>query len=44
LRWQEVLGEAVTLATFDRELWNAGAAAGLRVWPRSASRPDLAYG
>jgi hypothetical protein len=33
LFWQETLGEPVTLATFDRQLWQAGAAAGLEVWP-----------
>jgi predicted nucleic acid-binding protein len=33
LYWQESLGEPVTLATFDRELWRAGQAAGLAVWP-----------
>ncbi|HEV3052141.1 MAG TPA: type II toxin-antitoxin system VapC family toxin [Longimicrobium sp.] len=33
LRWQTLLNEPVTLATFDRELWNAAGAAGLQVWP-----------
>ena len=33
LYWQETLGEPVTLATFDRELWRAGQQAGLAVWP-----------
>jgi predicted nucleic acid-binding protein len=31
--WQELLDEPVTLATFDRELWNAAANVGLDVWP-----------
>ena len=31
--WQSSLGEAVTLAAFDRQLWSAGAAVGLDVWP-----------
>jgi predicted nucleic acid-binding protein len=31
--WQSSLGEAVTLATYDRQLWQAGGAAGLVVWP-----------
>jgi hypothetical protein len=31
--WQASLGEPVTLATFDRQLWRAGTAAGLRMWP-----------
>ena len=32
LYWQESLREPVTLATFDRELWRAGQAAGVEVW------------
>ena len=31
--WQSSLGKPVTLAAFDRQLWEAGAAAGLAVWP-----------
>lgn len=31
--WQTALGEPVTLATFDRQLWQAGATVGLAVWP-----------
>ena len=31
--WQDVLGEEVTLATFDRRLWEAGKAVGLRAFP-----------
>jgi predicted nucleic acid-binding protein len=31
--WQETLGESVVLATFDRELWKSGPAAGVAVWP-----------
>ena len=33
LLWQEALGEKVTLATFDRDLWTAGRKAGMDVWP-----------
>ena len=33
LTWQESLGLAVTLATFDRQLWEAGPTAGIQVWP-----------
>jgi predicted nucleic acid-binding protein len=33
LLWQEGLGEAVTLATFDRQLWEAARAQGLAVFP-----------
>lgn len=35
LYWQESLRQRVVLATFDRELWRAGEAAGLSVWPSS---------
>lgn len=35
--WQEGLDMAVTLATFDRPLWLAGANAGLLVWPTDSS-------
>ncbi len=31
--WQSSLGEPVTLATFDRELWLAASQAGLAAWP-----------
>ncbi len=33
LAWQELLGKAVLMATFDRQLWQAAQAAGLAVWP-----------
>jgi predicted nucleic acid-binding protein len=33
LTWQDALGRAVVLATFDRQLWEAAPQAGLRVWP-----------
>ena len=32
-RWQEALDEPVALATFDRQLWQAGQSVGLGVWP-----------
>lgn len=35
LFWQEALGEPVTMATFDRQLWQVGKPAGLIVWPNS---------
>ena len=35
LFWQETLRVPVTLATFDQELWQAGQAAGLALWPVS---------
>jgi uncharacterized protein len=31
--WQESVGEVVTLATFDRQLWLAARTVGLTVWP-----------
>ena len=33
LRWQDGLEEAVTLATFDRQLWQAGRRSGLAMFP-----------
>jgi uncharacterized protein len=33
--WQDMLGESVTVATFDRHLWGASKAAGIAVWPES---------
>jgi predicted nucleic acid-binding protein len=33
LFWQEILGESVTLGTYDRELWEAAGHAGLGVFP-----------
>ena len=35
LLWQETLETPVTLATYDRELWQAGQKAGLSVWPEN---------
>jgi uncharacterized protein len=37
LVWQEMLGEPVTLATFDRRLWQAAGVAGLTAWPDELS-------
>jgi len=39
--WQDALGETVTLATFDRELWGSARRAGMVVWPENleAFRP-----
>lgn len=34
LIWQEGLGEAVTLATFDRQLWNAACTQRMAVFPQ----------
>lgn len=31
--WQSSLGEPITLATYDRQLWQAGEVVGLAVWP-----------
>lgn len=33
LVWRETLGEAVTVATYDRELWRGARQAGLTPWP-----------
>ena len=33
LFWQDMLGEGVTVATYDRQLWDAAQAAGLAAWP-----------
>ncbi len=33
LTWQDALGQETVLATFDRQLWEGGLQAGLRVWP-----------
>lgn len=33
LRWQEALGDPVTVATYDRELWRGAQAGGLVPWP-----------
>ena len=33
LTWRETLGEAVTVATYDRELWRGAQASGLLPWP-----------
>ena len=33
LTWQQSVGSPVTLATFDRELWEAGQKTGMHVWP-----------
>jgi predicted nucleic acid-binding protein len=35
LFWQDVLGEPVTVASFDRQLWEASRLAGLIAWPES---------
>jgi uncharacterized protein len=31
--WQEMMGEPLTLATFDRQLWEVSESIGLAVWP-----------
>ena len=33
LVWRETLGEMVTVATYDRELWRGAQASGLSPWP-----------
>jgi uncharacterized protein len=34
--WQDMLGEEITVATYDRQLWDAARAAGLVAWPARA--------
>lgn len=38
LFWHETLDEAVTLATYDRELWKGAKSSGLSVWPSALPR------
>jgi len=33
LVWRETLGETLTVATYDRELWRGAQASGLSTWP-----------
>lgn len=35
LMWQESLGDSVTLATYDRELWRGAQSSGLTAWPQT---------
>jgi predicted nucleic acid-binding protein len=35
LTWQAGLDEPLTLATFDRQLWQVGPSVGLAVWPET---------
>jgi predicted nucleic acid-binding protein len=35
LFWRDMLGEPVTIASYDRHLWEASKVAGLIVWPES---------
>lgn len=34
--WQELIGQAVTVATYDRVLWEAAHRSGLGVWPTAS--------
>lgn len=36
LHWQDALGQPVTVATYDRELWRGAQASGLVPWPADA--------
>lgn len=36
LVWREALGEPVTVATYDRELWRGARAGGLTPWPAAS--------
>jgi predicted nucleic acid-binding protein len=33
LLWQEAIGEIMTLATFDRQMWEAAQKLGMNTWP-----------
>ena len=33
LSWRDSVGQGVVLATFDRQLWDAGPEVGLEIWP-----------
>jgi predicted nucleic acid-binding protein len=35
LSWQDMLGAAITVASYDRQLWQAVKANGLTAWPES---------
>lgn len=35
LFWQDMLGDPITLASYDRQLWQAAKASGLTAWPES---------
>ena len=35
LFWQDMLGEPVTIASYDRQLWEAARTTGLIAWPES---------
>lgn len=37
LAWRDALGQDVTVATFDNQLWEATPLAGLQVWPEKLS-------
>jgi predicted nucleic acid-binding protein len=44
LLWQEALGEPVTMATFDQDLWGAAQQAGMDVWPPTLENPPRDLG
>lgn len=35
LFWQDVLGDQVTLASYDRQLWHTAKVTGLAAWPEA---------
>jgi uncharacterized protein len=38
LTWQQLIGQDVVLATFDRQLWEAAPGAGLQAWPEDLAK------
>jgi uncharacterized protein len=35
LFWQDILGDPITVASYDRQLWDAAKVTGLVAWPKS---------
>jgi predicted nucleic acid-binding protein len=35
LTWQELLGETITIVTYDHQLWKAAKSSGMVVWPEA---------
>lgn len=42
VQWNDAMGEAPLLATYDRELWRAAQAVGLQAWPASFEETEKA--
>src|SRR5207249_4686334 len=44
LEWQDRIGEPITIATFDQELWRAAGEAGLELFPKALCALSGRYG